>query len=335
MEGLAYTYSYLACETDATSEVSLQPRRLATLLSFAIAFGFGSGARADELSPTCNCTASDSASVTPASTQKLDVQKVGSSGLSIVELQNTLKRLGYFPTDVRATGYYGSITQESVRRFQEAYGLDADGTVGGKTLEKLNELAQMQPAAAAEISSRRGATMPRSSDPAPKPIHPNLDAEVDRPTNSEPVPDRRSSMGSFKPGDLGSSVTQAKQRLNQFGYTAGTGHIFDTQMTVALKRFQEDKGLKTDGFLGPKTEQILYAFERGLPELKQGDTGNLVQLVQFQLQMVPTGDFDEVTQANVKVFQTTQGLPVTGVVDAKTHQALGTHRARLTLAALR
>lgn len=330
MEGLAYTYSHLARETDATAQVSLQPRRLATLLGFAIAFGFGGGARADELSPTCNCTAAEAAAGTPIS-----VQKVGSSGLGVVELQNTLKRLGYFPADVRATGYYGSITQESVRRFQEAYGLEPDGTVGGKTLVKLKEVAQTQPAAGAEISSRRGATMPRSSDPAQKPIQPSLDTEVDRPTVKEPVPDRRSSIGSLKPGDLGSAVAEAKQRLNQFGYTAGTGNVFDTQMTVALKRFQEDKGLKTDGFLGPKTEQLLYAFERGLPELKQGDTGNLVQLVQYQLQMVPTGDFDEVTQANVKVFQTTQGLPSTGVVDAKTHQALGTHRARLTLAALR
>jgi peptidoglycan hydrolase-like protein with peptidoglycan-binding domain len=335
MEGLAYTYSYLARETDATAEVSLQPRRLATLLGFAIAFGFGGGAKADELPSTCNCTPSEPTSVTPASTQKLGVQKLGSSGLSIVELQNTLKRLGYFPTDVRATGYYGSITQESVRRFQEAYGLEVDGTVGEATLMKIKEVASEQPAASAEISSRRGATMPRSSDPDSKPIQPKLDEEVDRPAVKEPIPERRSSTGSLKPGDLGSAVAAAKQRLNQFGYTAGTGNIFDTQMTVALKRFQEDKGLKTDGFLGPKTEQLLYAFERGLPELKLGDTGNLVQLAQFQLQMVPTGDFDEVTQANVKVFQTTQGLPVTGVIDAKTHQALGTHRARLTLAALK
>jgi peptidoglycan hydrolase-like protein with peptidoglycan-binding domain len=51
--------------------------------------------------------------------------------------------------------------------------------------------------------------------------------------------------------------------------------------------------------------------------------------------MVPNGDFDEVTEANVKVFQTANGLEVTGIVDAETHKALGTHRARLTLAALR
>jgi len=67
-----------------------------------------------------------------------------------------------------------------------------------------------------------------------------------------------------------------------------------------------------------------------LPVVRQGDTGNVVELVQYQLGMVPTGEFDDATLNAVKAFQEEQGLTVDGVVGPKTHQALGTHRGQLS-----
>ncbi len=61
--------------------------------------------------------------------------KSGSQGSDVVTIQNRLKKLGYFTGN--ATGYYGSATTASVKAFQSANGLSADGKCGTKTLDKL------------------------------------------------------------------------------------------------------------------------------------------------------------------------------------------------------
>ncbi|MBE7091979.1 MAG: hypothetical protein E7365_02230 [Clostridiales bacterium] len=61
--------------------------------------------------------------------------KSGSQGNDVVTIQNRLKKLGYFTAS--ATGYYGSATVSSVKAFQKANGLSADGNCNKKTLDKL------------------------------------------------------------------------------------------------------------------------------------------------------------------------------------------------------
>lgn len=58
---------------------------------------------------------------------------VGSSGPAVAELQNRLKDLGYFPKDVKTTGYFGTITQQATLQFQRTNNLPADGTIGSQT----------------------------------------------------------------------------------------------------------------------------------------------------------------------------------------------------------
>jgi len=63
----------------------------------------------------------------------------------IIALQDCLKYLGLFPSNVESTGYFGSVTKKSVQAFQDKYGIagpgDAGyGRVGPKTRAKLNEL---------------------------------------------------------------------------------------------------------------------------------------------------------------------------------------------------
>lgn len=43
--------------------------------------------------------------------------KLGKSGALVVELQNELKKLGFFPKSVKSTGYYGPITQTAVKKY--------------------------------------------------------------------------------------------------------------------------------------------------------------------------------------------------------------------------
>ncbi|HOQ00619.1 MAG TPA: peptidoglycan-binding protein [Acetivibrio clariflavus] len=79
--------------------------------------------------------------------------KEGMSGSRVTQLQNDLKKLGYF--NVNPTGYYGSLTKEAVKKFQKAYGLTQDGIAGNATLTKISQLLGTK-ASAANVNASRG-----------------------------------------------------------------------------------------------------------------------------------------------------------------------------------
>ena len=64
--------------------------------------------------------------------------KLGMKGSDVKAVQKRLKALGYLHTNSQVTGYYGEATESAVQEFQRRNNLSADGTVGPKTLEKLN-----------------------------------------------------------------------------------------------------------------------------------------------------------------------------------------------------
>jgi len=59
----------------------------------------------------------------------------GSSGYTVVKLQDKLAKYGYFHAN--STGYYGKITKHAVKAFQCDYGLHDDGIAGPKTLHAM------------------------------------------------------------------------------------------------------------------------------------------------------------------------------------------------------
>ncbi|MEG5037635.1 MULTISPECIES: peptidoglycan-binding protein [unclassified Microcoleus] len=61
--------------------------------------------------------------------------KKGDSGPEVAQLQKTLQNAGYFSG--KATGFYGSLTQAAVKKFQAENNLKVDGIVGPKTLSAL------------------------------------------------------------------------------------------------------------------------------------------------------------------------------------------------------
>jgi hypothetical protein len=70
----------------------------------------------------------------------------GAAGDSVVLLQQTLKRLGYFPSNVAVTGFYGMTTVQAVQGFQRANGIVATGRVGPRTQAALNNYVYVTPA---------------------------------------------------------------------------------------------------------------------------------------------------------------------------------------------
>ena len=65
--------------------------------------------------------------------------KRGSKGAEVLALQQKLKDLGYFPTDVEMVNNFGPTTQNSVKTFQKAKGLSQTGIVDAATRTELNK----------------------------------------------------------------------------------------------------------------------------------------------------------------------------------------------------
>ena len=64
-----------------------------------------------------------------------DVLKNGSKGDEVKKLQSELKKKGYFTSEV--TGYFGSMTEAAVKRFQTKTKLTSDGVAGAGTIKAL------------------------------------------------------------------------------------------------------------------------------------------------------------------------------------------------------
>jgi len=67
------------------------------------------------------------------------MSRLGDRSPDVTVLQERLLELGYFKGEI--SGYYGAITDEAVKKFQQAKGLTPDGIVGTNTQAALDESA--------------------------------------------------------------------------------------------------------------------------------------------------------------------------------------------------
>ena len=73
------------------------------------------------------------------------LSRVGSRGSEVTQIQQALKDRGLF--NVNVTGYYGTITERAVRKFQQQQGLTVDGIAGPQTLRALGIMSGTVPTA--------------------------------------------------------------------------------------------------------------------------------------------------------------------------------------------
>ncbi|NWF61869.1 MAG: peptidoglycan-binding protein [Fischerella sp.] len=143
----------------------------------------------------------------------------GDEGEAVRTLQERLRIAGYYYG--KATGIFGPITEESVKRFQEAYNLDVDGIVGPATLRKLPGVGVGY------------------GDETPKKVK-NVD--------------------NLSEGDRGEAVRVLQEQLIKAGYLQGEPNGYYGPYTAeAVQRFQADNSLTVSGVAGPTTRAKLHS----------------------------------------------------------------------------
>ncbi|MBD2434374.1 MULTISPECIES: peptidoglycan-binding domain-containing protein [Fischerella] len=143
----------------------------------------------------------------------------GDEGQAVKALQERLRIAGYYYG--KSTGIFGPITEESVKRFQQAYNLRVDGVVGPATLRKL------------------------------PPVGVGYGEETPKPAKNR---------DNLTVGDRGEAVRVLQAQLIKAGYLQGEPNGYYGPYTAdAVRRFQADNYLKASGIAGPTTRAKLYS----------------------------------------------------------------------------
>lgn len=182
------------------------------------------------------------------------------------------------------------------------------------------------------------------------------DININRDTPIRPI-EGSAPLRPLRPGDAGEDVRTVQLRLNRISQNYPSipkiypvDGVYTYEMLNAVQEFQRIFDLTPDGIIGNATWykilQIYNAVKRlneldseGLElsevekvfpeELSRGDTGVYVKVVQYYLAVIAQnldtvpviaidGIFGPRTEAAVKAFQQSYGLPETGVIDERT-----------------
>ena len=251
------------------------------------------------------------APVTPTPTPK-SLQRGFTGSEAVRAVQKRLKELGYYKGN--ADGDFGPATEEAVKEFQKANGLEADGKVGEKTLAKMNAktaISYKDAHATAAPKSTEKATAKVTNTPKPT-ATPNLEKDY-----------------YLTVGSKGKKVETLQRRLIELGWMDGsvTGN-YDERTAAAVSAFQKKtSGLWEDGIAGPDTLRALYSSNaaRGTvvvststETLELGSEGAEVKKLQQKLKDLGylsgsvDGKFGVATEAAVIAFQKNNNLTADG-----------------------
>lgn len=163
---------------------------------------------------------------TPTPTQRPRLLKKGDKGQDVKDIQIALDIHGY---KLVVDGDFGPRTDAAVKDFQKKNKLKVDGIVGPKTREALN----------------KSVTVPKPA-PVPAPARP---AAITYPGFAGVL---------LKKGSKGTQVRLVQQRLKERGWSISVDGDFGPGTEKVIKSFQREKGLKSDGIVGPVTWRSLW-----------------------------------------------------------------------------
>ena len=239
---------------------------------------------------------------------------VGSTGINVSIMQsylNAIRRqmypsISYLSVD----GIYGNNTKNTVMQYQGLSGLKQDGIIGQLTWNSITE---------------DYASLPVS----PENIYPG---------------------SPLRPGDSGIEVRNMQLKLNRLNpvYTAinyqSADGKYGTNMTNAVRRFQGQFNLTTDGIIGEKTWNKILEVHTGVTVnnntavsssypgyvLNTGSSGDSVRFIQSYMNYINShysyrwpllsvdSKYGQQTKEVVKLFQTKYSLKADGIVGKDT-----------------
>jgi cell wall-associated NlpC family hydrolase len=170
--------------------------------------------------------------VVPPSSKEL---KLHSTGQAVMKLQQDLKFLGFF-TYYKTTDYYGTITTEAVRKFQNSQKLKATGVADATTLDRIQK--------AVAVKKNPPAAQPKPTPASPKP------ATLPAPTKPAPHPPQNT-VKELKFGMTAPEVKQLQTRLKNLGfftYPMITDY-FGVVTEESVEKFQKANGLPVTGIV--------------------------------------------------------------------------------------
>lgn len=132
----------------------------------------------------------------------------------------------------------------------------------------------------------------------------------------------------LRPGMTHPDITELQQKLDMLGYFdyhKYTGYYGDIT-EAAVRKFQEDYGLKVDGIASSQTISYIEAKIRQIQYIKEKEEEEreLAAYIQQSLKNLGlysgeiTSVIDEATREAIKAFQEREGLEITGEVDSNT-----------------
>lgn len=243
----------------------------------------------------------------------------GDRAEEIAVMQEALEELGFYYTEI--TGHYGKRTEAAVRKFQKRYGLAQTGVADEQTLARLGQLTDLR-----------------------------------MPAQSMALPKENYSASTLREGSQSDAVRILQENLALIDYYSGsvTGR-YGRLTKEAVRRFQRDNGLASDGVAGPRTFEKLNALlaDSGDKEtsvlmppavqetavkpalenvprlnteytLRHGSRSGYVTRLQKALSALGyyegnvDGHFGSGTEAAVKAYQQARGLNVDGIAGRAT-----------------
>ncbi|HEY9636640.1 MAG TPA: peptidoglycan-binding protein [Coleofasciculaceae cyanobacterium] len=153
----------------------------------------------------------------------------GSNGQAVVNLQNRLKVLGFYNGPI--TGYYGSLTETAVRRFQSSRGIQVNGIAGPNTQASLYGSSGGSGGGNSGGGNSGGGGTPSSY---------------------------------LQPGSSGQAVVDLQNRLKALGFYNGpTTGYYGSLTETSVRRFQSSRGIQVNGIAGLDTQASLYGSSGG------------------------------------------------------------------------
>jgi peptidoglycan hydrolase-like protein with peptidoglycan-binding domain len=257
-------------------------------------------------------------------------------GPSVRNLQQRLKQVGFYQAPI--TQVFDTSTEEAVRRFQKAAGLDVNGIAGPVTLEKLQSWKVSAQSTQNTKPSLRNAINSSSNTTTVA----ARTTRVSSPSTGSIRPTKRKNPNFLQRGDEGEDIKLLQERLRVAGFYHGSSiGIFGPITEEAVKRFQQAYNLNVDGVVGAETLSKLppagvgYGDDYNNPPqprnkdmLRLGDRGEAVRILQEQLieagylEGEPTGYFGPNTDDAVRRFQGNNYLAVSGIAGPTTRGKL-------------